>query len=420
MANTYLTIAMITYEMLAVLHNMTVAAKKVNRDYQAQFAKAGAKIGQTVQIRKPPVYTVSDGATFVGQDYTETQIPLVIDKHKQVGVEFNNDDLTLSMDDFSGRVLKPAVVPLANQVDVDILANYFLAFNATGTPGTIAATDTPFLDAKTLLLQVGCAPDADLFPELITPSVSARLSSGLAGRFNPQPDISGLYVRGSMGPALGYDFYQTQNMPTHTTGAWAANVPATGLQVNAANQTGSNIVCKGASAGVVGLGKKGDVVQFAGVYSVNPITFQNTGLLADWVLTADVNSDGGGAFTLPIEGPNQAGITLTGKFQNASASPAASAQVYVWGTATVANVASQVSPQCLGFYRDGITLACVDLYMPGPNEGVMAKRISDPDLGLSILYMRGTDIREYSLISRLDILYGTTFPRPEHVARVAS
>jgi len=420
MANTYLTIAMITYKMLAVLHNMTVAAKKVNRDYQSQFAKTGAKIGQQVQIRKPPVYTVSDGATFVGQDYTETQIPLIVDKHKQVGVEFLNDDLTLSMDDFSGRFLEPAMVPLANQVDVDILANFFLAFNATGVPGTIAQSDTPFLDAKTQLMLQCATMDSRGLPMLVTPTVSARLSSGLAGRFNPQSAIGDLFELGKMGHALGFDFFETQNMPTFTTGAWSASVPATGLQVNAANQTGANIICKGATATTVGLGKKGDIVQFQGVYGVNPITFLNTGLLANWVLTADVNSDGGGAFTLPIQGPNQAGITLAGKFQNATAAPAASAQIYVWGTATVANVASQTSPQCLAFSRDGITLACVDLQMPGPNTGVQAKRVADSDLGLSILFIMGFDIREYSSINRLDILYGTGFPRPEHVVRVAS
>lgn len=405
--------------MLAVLHNMTVAAKKVNRDYQSQFAKAGAKIGQTVQIRKPPIYTVTDGATFVAQDYTETQVPLVVDKHKQVGVQFLNDDLVLSMDDFEGRVLQPALVPLANQVDVDILANFYLAWNATGIPGTIAQSDTPFLDAKSLLI-ANCIVNDGKIPMLVTPTVSARLSSGLAGRFNPTGAISDLYEMGKMGHALGYDFWETQNMPTFTTGAWSASTPATGLQVNAANQTGSNIICKGATVSVIGLGLQGDVVQFAGVYSVNPVTFLSTGLLANWVLTANVNSDGGGAFTLPIAGPNGGGITLTGKFQNATAAPAASAQIYVWGTAAVANVASQVSPQCMAWSRDGITLACVDLYKPDMGEGVKATRASDPDLGLSILFMRGFDIREYNEISRLDILYGTTFPRPEHVVRVAS
>lgn len=415
MANTYLTIAMITYEMLLVLHNNIVVGKKVNRNYEKQFARTGAKIGQQVQIRKPPLYTVTDGAAFVGQNYTELQVPLTIDKHKQIGVEFANDDMTLSMDDFSGRFVKPAMVPLANQVDVDIVANYFLAWNATGTPGTIAATSTPFLDAKTLL--VNNAAPGDDWPMVVTPNVDARLSDGLAGRFNPQKDISGLYLKGSMGPFGGLDFYDSQNMPVHTTGAWAANVPATGLQVNLANQTGSTINIKGASATIVGIGKKGDVVQFAGVYGVNPVTYLSTGQLQNFVLTADVNSDGGGDIALPISpslNPNG------GTTQTVTASPANNGQVYVWGTATVANVASQVTPQCMGWQNEAITLACIDLAMPGKNQGVEAVRAADDDLGLSILFMRGFDIREYSNISRMDILYGSTFPRPEHVVRVAS
>lgn len=412
---------MITYKMLAVLHNLTVAAKKVNRDYQPQFAKSGAKIGAQVQIRKPPVYVVTHGTTFQAQDYTETQIPLVIDYHNQIGVEFLNDDLTLSMDDFSGRFIEPAMVPMANQVDVDIMQKAFLtAFNATGVPGTIAQSDTPFLDAKTLLLSQSA--DIRNLPMLVSPSVGARLSSGLAGRFNKQSSISDLYEMGtiSMGTALGYDFFETQNVPTFTTGAWAATTPSTGLTVLNANQTGASITCQGAVANTANLGLQGDVVQFQGVYGVNPVTFKNTGLLANWVLTANVSADGSGHFTLPIQGPNQAGITLAGKFQNATASPANGGQIYVWGTATVANVATQVSPQCMSWSRDGITLACVDLMRFESGRGVECSRVSDPDLGLSMMFTRGVDIREFSEISRVDMLYGTGAPRPEHIVRVAS
>ncbi len=415
MANTYLTIAMITYEMLMVLHNNCVAGKKVTRTYEKQFAKVGAKIGNVVQIRKPPLYTVTKGATFQDQGYQELMVPLTVDQHDQVGVEFANDDMTLSMDDFSGRVLTPAMVPLANSVDTFILHSiYKKVWNATGTPGTIAATDTPFLDAKTLLVQNAAAEDN--WPQLVTPSVDARLSSGLAGRFNPQPSISGLYLKGSMGPALGWEFFHTQNMPTFLTGAWAASVAPTGIQVDGADQTGASVLVKGAAATVAALGKEGDVVQFEGVYMVNPITKLNTGLLQNFVLTADVDSTGGGAATLPIS-PS---IILAGKNQTVTAAAADSAQLYVWGTATVANVASKTSPQCMGWQNQAITLACVDLAMPGKQQGVEAVRASDDDLGLSILFMRGFDIRQYSNISRLDILYGACATRPEHVTRTAS
>ena len=410
MANTYLTISAITFEMLLVLHNNVIAGKQVTRTWEKQFAKVGAKIGNTVMIRKPPRYTVVDGATFVPQDYADEFVSLTVDKHKQVGCEFANDDLTLSMDDFSRRFLAPALVPLSNQVDIDILANYAQVWNATGTPGTVVATDTPMLDAKTLLINASAPFSENEEPMLVTPKVNARLSSGLAGRYNPQKEVSGLYLKGSMGPALGWNFFSDQNMPVHTTGA-----PAGAPQVNAAGQTGASIVTKGWTGSITGLLKKGDVIQIAGVYSVNPVTYLSTGELQNFVLTADADSSGGAA-TLYIS-PS---IVISGKGQTVTAAPAASADITVWGTGTVANVASKSSPQCMGWQREAITLACVDLALPDEGEGVKAVRVADDDLGLSMVFMRSFDPRQYSRVSRVDILYGVCYTRPEHIVRVAA
>ena len=416
MANSYLTISMIGYAMLPVLHNNTVAARKVSRKYESQFAKTGAKIGDTFMVRKPPRYVVTQGQTFIGQDYTDERVPLVVDQHNQIGVEFADDDLTLSMDDFIGRVLDPQLVPMANAVDVFIMSKFAQVWNATGTPGTPPATDTPYLDAKTLLGN-NAAADNEEWPMLVTLKVDARLSSGLAGRFNPQATISKLYDKGSMGPALGWMFYHTQNMPTHVTGAWAANVPATGILVDGANQTGASILLKGAATTVTGMGKAGDVIQFDGVFMLNPITKANIGELQNFVLTADCDSSGGGALTVLISPPIILGAG--NKDATVSASPADSAQVFVWGTATVANIASKTSPQMMGWSSDGITLAMVDLAKFPKNTGVEQVTVHDDDLGLAISFTRGTDIREFSLISRVDSLYGTSYTRPEHVVRIA-
>ncbi len=419
MANSYLTIGMITYEMLMVLHNNTVAASKCTRTYDKQFAKTGAKIGNSIQVRKPPRYTVTDGATFVGQDYADEMVPLVIDQHKQVGCEFQNDDLTLSMDDFSGRFLQPALVPLANSVDTFIMADYAQIWNATGTPGTVAATDIPFLDAKNLLFVNSAYIKPDM-PMIVTGKSSARLSSGLSGRYNPAQEISELYRKGamggmmkkSMGHALGWNFYEDQNMPVHTTGAWAGATPT----VSGADQTGASILTTGWTATVTGLGKRGDVVQFAGVYTVNPVTYANTGELQNFTLTADVDSDGSTNATLPIS-PS---IITSGKNQTVSNAPANGAAITVWGTGTVANVASKASPQNMGWQNEAITLACVDIQLPGANMGVDAVRVSDDDLGLSFTFMRSFDTRAFSQVSRVDIMFGKQYVRPEHVVRVAN
>ena len=419
MADSYLTINMITFEMLRVLHNNTVAGKRVTRKYEKQFAKTGAKIGNQVQVRKPPRYTVTKGSTFVAQDYADESVTLTVDQHDQVGCEFANDDMTLSMDDFAGRFLAPALVPLANSVDSFILGGFGQVWNATGTPGTLAATDTPFLDAKNLLFINAAMISLDL-TMLVTGKASARLSSGLATRFNPPSEISDLYLKGmmaggmkgSMGRALGWCFFEDQNMPNFTTGAWAGASPT----VSGANQTGSNILTTGWTATITGLGAQYDVVQFAGVYYVNPVTYANTGELMNFTLTAAVNSAGDTTATLPISPP----IIVSGKGQTVSNSPASGAAVTVWGNATMSQVASKVTTQNLGWQPEAITLACVDLMMADEGEGVKMTRVADDDLGLSLTFTRSFDPRQFSRVSRVDILYGMQYLRPEHVVRIAN
>lgn len=420
--NSFLTIVMIGMEMLPVLHNNTIAAQKVSRKYEAQFAKTGAKIGSTFGVRKPPRYGVTKGATFVGQDYQDEQVQLTVDQHDQIGVEFIDDDLTLSMDDFSGRVLAPQLVPLANSVDVFLLSKFAGAWGTTGTPGQVAATDTPFLDARVKMVDNAAAMTKP-WPMLVTPKVSSRLSSGLAGRFNPSDSISELYKMGamnnswkSMGMALGWDFYETQNLPTQVTGAWAAANAGTGILVDGAGQTGGTINLKGFT-NTAAQGAANDVIQFAGVFTSNPITKNNTGDLQDFVIGAAFNSDGAGkAAAVQISPP----IILQGKDQTVSGSPADGAQVTVYGAQAVASIASATSPQCMGWSEDALTLACVDLQQFSKGQGVECVRVKDDDLGLSFLFSRGADIRELSLISRVDMLYGAVLTRPEHLVRVCS
>lgn len=418
MANTYLTISMITYEMLLVLHNNLIAGKKVTRTWEKQFAKTGAKIGAVINIRKPPRYVVVDGQAFVPQDYTEEFVPLTVNKHKQVGCEWASDDLTLSMDDFSGRFLRPALVPLANQVDIDILANLnATVWNATGTPGTTAATATPFLDALTVLENNAAMITEDM-PMLVTPKSSGRLSAGLQTLFNPTKQISDQFLKGamattmkgSMGHALGWDFFADQNMPVHTTGAFVGTP-----LVNGADQTGASIITDGWTGTVTGILKQNDSIQFDGVFGVNPVTCLNTGELQYFRVTADTDSSSG-AVTIPIE-PS---IVIAGKGQTVTNAPADNAAVIVWGTTTVANVASKTSPQNIGWQVDAVTLACVDLYVPEEGMGVKAVRVSDDDLGISMVYMQGFDPRAYSKLGRIDMLYGTIATRPEQVVRVAN
>jgi hypothetical protein len=416
LAQTFLTISMISFGMLPVLHNTTLMAKKVTRKYEKNYAKDGAKIGNRFEVRKPPRYKVTKGITFVSQDYTEEMVELVVTEHNQIGVEFNDDDLTLNMDDFAGRFFKPALVPMANDVDVFLTGLFTGVWNTTGAPGTVAATDTPFIDAHTLLSN-NAADMSMPWPMLVTPRVAGRLSSGLAGRFNPQPAISKLYETGSMnhgyrsrGEALGWDFYETQNIQPLTTGAFGVAAPL----VDGAGQTGASILTKTWTVTTATL-LVGDIVQFDGVFQVNPITKQTiAGELQCFRVTAPVTASGGGAITIPIEPP----IILIGKDQTVSNSPADGAVIYVYNHTPVSDYASKSAAQCLGWSEDAVTLACVDLKVLPKNTGVECVRAQDDDLGLSIMFTRGSDVRGLSLVSRLDMLFGAVLTRPEHMVRV--
>jgi hypothetical protein len=216
---------------------------------------------------------------------------------------------------------------------------------------------------------------------------------------------------------LGFNWYMDQNCRTQTSGT-PTGTPVT---TSAVGQTGSTILTTGWTATTVVL-KKGDIVQFTGVYAVNgqnrqtmlmPNVGSLTAGLANWVVTADVTSgSGAGAATIPIAGPDGNGIITSGPFQNASASPTASSTVYVTnGTLTS-------SPQSLAFHKDFATLGCADLPLPGGVD--MAARANSKKVGLSLRLIRDYDINTDRFPTRLDILYGWCVLYPQLACRIAA
>jgi len=104
---------MITKQALMILHQKLNFVGKMNRAYDNSFATSGAKIGDTLKIRLPNQYTVSTGATLSTQQTTETQVSLQVSTQKHVDTSFTSVDLTLSMENFSDRILDPAMSVLA-------------------------------------------------------------------------------------------------------------------------------------------------------------------------------------------------------------------------------------------------------------------------------------------------------------------
>lgn len=405
MSNSILTDSIIVRESLMELKNQLGFTKNINRQYDDRFAVEGAKIGDTINIRKPSRYQVTSGATFVAQDSVDQSIPLQLSTQNHVGMAFSMKDLTLSVDNFRERYVKPAVTSLANQVDFDGLALYKSVQNAVGVP----ATATPpsdlkgFLQAKQRLAENG-AP-IDTYGAIINPATEASLVQGLKGLFQSSTQIAEQYEKGVMGHAAGSKFMMSQNVWNHTVGPLGGTPLINGTTLSGA----TTIVTDGWTNGNASRLKQGDVITIANVYAVNPQTRQSTGALQNFVVTADC-SDTSGAISIPI----YPAIINSGQYQTTDSLPADNAAILIFGSATA--YAGLIIPQNLVFHEDAFVLGCADLMLP---KGMhMAARASDPESGLSLRLIAGYDLVNDRMLSRLDILYGWKCVYPELAVRV--
>jgi hypothetical protein len=333
---------------------------------------------------------------------TETQVPVTLTTQFGVDINFTSADLLLSIDDFSRRLIQPAVAAIANKIDFDGLQLYKTVANTVGTPGTVPNTLMTYLQAGVALDNNATPMDGER-SICINPLMQATIIDALKGLFQSSQQIKQQYEKGQMGTTAGFDWYMDQNVAVHTVGP-LGGTPA----VAGAGQTGSTLNTSGWTAAAAPRLKKGDVFTIAGSLGVNPQNRQSTGVPQQFTATADVSSDAGGLAAVPISPP----ITPSGSFQTVTASPAAGALITVIGTA------NQLSPQGLAFHRDAFTLACADLPLP---RGVdMAARVSDKQTGLSIRMVRAYDINTDKFPCRLDVLYGWAALYPETACRIAS
>lgn len=389
---------MITKESLRVLKNELGFTKGVNRQYDDQFARSGAKIGSVINIRKPTRFTVSSGTALNLQDVADQYSALTLDTQAHVDFSFSSKELTLNIDEFSKRYVKPAVAELANYVDFTGTALYKQVYNATGTPGTTPNAFSFLTDAGTKLSNFGTPVDSDR-NMVLNPAASGSLADALKGLFQSQERIKEQYEKGLMGMAAGFNIKMDQNVQQFTNATFAGTP-----LVNGASQTGSTLVSDGWSSGATTL-KEGTIFTIANVYAVNPKNRQSTGQLQQFVVTADI-SDTSGAISIPIS-PS---ITLTGAYQTVNALPADNAAITVLGSTATAY------PQNLAYHKDAFVLGCADLDLPGGTD--MAARATDPDSGLSLRIVRAYDISNDTFPCRVDILYGWKCVYPELACRI--
>ena len=413
MANAIITSSIITNETLRILHNESAFLGNINTEYEDQFANKGMKAGSVVNVRQPVQYTIRDGATINIQDVNETTVPITMEAEFGIDWAFSDYDLKLGIDEFSKRYLAPAAKRLAAELDLRIATRFYRGVaNFSGTPGTPISTAQAVLDAAVLLDNAAC-PRADGRMLALTPLSNAKLVGGMSGLFNDQATQGKQLKNGMMSTNLGLDFIMSQNLPTHTVGGLGGTPLVNGAGQGLINSgstdnpsaSTTSLITNGWTAAVANRLKRGDVITLAGVFAVNPETKVSTGVLRQFVVTADAASDVSGNLTAVI----YPAIIAGGSYQNVTARPAAAAAITV-----LTGTASTAYGQNIMFHRDAFTLVTADMELPKGMD--MAERAVED--GVSIRFVRGYDITNNRRICRFDLLAGYGLLRPEWAVRV--
>jgi len=414
MANALITPSWITKTTLAHLMNTSAFAPYVNKDYTDQFRAGGAKVGTTINVRKPVQGTIRSGATASIQDVNEPQVPITVEPEFGIDWQFTDFDLTLTVDKFEERYLAPFGSRLAAEFDLRCAQRlYQKVYNFVGTPGTSPATADIGLQASEVLDNNAC-PRGDVRHFSLTPKANRTLIGGLSGFFNSQSVLGKQYESGMLQKSLGFEPHMSQNLPTHTVGGLGGTPLVNGANQGIINSGATDnpradytdLVTDGWTAAAANRLKAGDVFTIAGVFAVQPITKQVLADLQRFVVASDVSSDGSGNATVRI----YPAIIAGGAYQNVSARPADNAAITVLtGTANTAYA------QNIMFHRDALSVVTMEMDVPG---GMDMASSSDYE-GVSLRFVRGFDITNNKRICRFDMLAGFGVLRPEWACRVS-
>ena len=393
----------IAKEALVQLKNNMVFGNLVHREYKEEFVK----VGDTVNIRRPVKFVTSDGAQRVNQDVEEGAVNIRMDQRKHVSWKFSTQDMTLVVDKYVERYVKPAMITLANTVDRSVAGLYSQLWNSVGTPGTTPANFAALASGAQRLDEMAVADDMRF--AALNPAAKYAIASDQT-RLLQAEMVKGAYKKASIGEIASFDTYSTNNVVNHITGALAGTPlvdgPDQDVTYNASADTNSQtLMIDGADPTVTGFAKAGDVFTIAGVFAVNPVPGEGgmgktvMPYLQEFTVLADADTSGSGAASLTIA----PAIITEGPYQTVSGAPADNAALTFRGAPTTAY------PQNILAHRNALALVTCPLETP---DGVAFKGRESYD-GLSVRIVKDYDIDTDEEIIRADILFGIRAIYPE-------
>ncbi len=390
-SNTLITPDMLTAKSLAILHQKLNFVGSINKEFDSSFAQSGAKIGDTLRIRLPNQYTVRTDMTLAPQNTVETNTSLTVSNISGVDMSFSTPDLTLKIDEFAVRYIEPAVCVIAANIESRALAMALDVANTVNGQGA-AQTFKNFLTGRKMLLD-NLTPQSKQWMSRLNTQDNVDLVDSLKGLFQSSQKIATQYTDGVMGYTAGFEFAENTHLGNFTRSA-AVNYAVSTTSING----DAALVVKTGT----GTALHGEVFTVAGVYSVHPETKVSTGVLKQFVLTADAG--GAGTQTWAIWPP----VYLTTGKQNVTKFPTANDLITFVGTASTA------VGQSIVYHPDAFTFASADLVMPSGVD--MASRANKD--GISIRLVRQYDINTDYLPTRLEVLWGCKAIRPQLAARI--
>ena len=409
--NTTLTADIIAKEALMHLDNNLVFAKQVYRGYENEFSKKvnGYEVGETISIRRPTDFTVRTNATMATQDVTEGKVALTVNQRRGVDFEFTSQDLTLKIGELGERVIKPAMIQLANSVDTFLSGMYASVPNWVGTSTKKIGSYSDFAKAPERMDEL--AVPQDTRAAVLSPSDHWALLGSQTGLFI-QDAAKGAYRKGSLGEIGGVDTFMSQNVLTHTAGTRTNGT--IGASITAATVTYLSV--KDSMTQVValsGLGNaktvnKGDVFTIADVYAVNPVTKARLPFLKQFVAMEDKTADGSGNTNLTI----YPAMIWSGAFQNVAVTTGVTdlnTKVVTWFSAAGAQ-----DRQNLVFHKNAFALVMVPLVKPPGAVDVSRQSYKGTSVRVIPVYDGTNDVSKW----RLDILFGGAAIDPRLATRI--
>lgn len=390
---------------LSLLTNDLQIAPYFSDEYSGDYAQKFA-IGRSMNVPLSQRYTVQQNdMTYNPQAFDRPYTTITVDQTRTIPLEWESIEKALDMERGEERVeslyLKPAIAYLRQELDSYCAQFAYQNTNmVAGALGTNPTTfDTTSAACKQALVEMGCPTDGGDLGLMVPPAVMRSVKTGGIALFNDQKELSKAFRTGQNGTSDGFDWYNSNSLYTHTTGVWAT--VATGVTVNAANQSGSAITCACTTGDTV---KKGDKVAFANVNQVNLMTRRTTSTSTAGTKTFTITADAvgvGSVITLniypAIYGPGS-------HYQNVDALPANSAIVTLWPGTTMANATAKVGKVALALYPGAFFLVGMKLEEPEAVE--ICRQYQDPKTGIAIRFIRQWSNERSAMTNRFDMLFG--------------